>query len=193
MKPKGMTDLALKTSEDEAIIERIASSEARLQQRTLEWSAINTGSHNKAGLEQLAPVLADAFSALDADVRLEKSLPFENVDDKGRAVELETGPVIRVKSRPDAPVQIIMSGHYDTVFPEGTFTEIRDLGEGRMNGPGLADMKGGLSVMLGALEAFDAGPLKDRLGYQIVITPDEEIGNFASAGALKEADRKSVV
>ncbi|GGB61938.1 acetylornithine deacetylase [Henriciella pelagia] len=187
MKPKGMTDLALKTSEDEAIIERIASSEALLQQRTLEWSAINTGSHNKAGLEQLAPVLADAFSALDADVRLDKSLPFENVDGKGRAVEMETGPVIRVKARSDAPVQIIMSGHYDTVFPEGTFTEIRDLGEGRMNGPGLADMKGGLSVMLGALEAFEAGPLKDRLGYQIVITPDEEIGNFASAGALKKA------
>ena len=40
-----------------------------------------------------------------------------------------------------------------------------------------------------ALLAFEAGPLKDRLGYQIVITPDEEIGNFASARALTEAAR----
>ncbi|MEM5517102.1 hydrolase [Henriciella sp. AS95] len=182
-----MTDLAIKTPEDEAICERIAASEERLQKRTLEWASINTGSHNRAGLDQLAPMLADAFSALDADVRMDKSLPFENVNDKGETVDFETGPVIRVKSRPDAPVQVIMSGHYDTVFPDGTFTEIKDLGNGRMNGPGLADMKGGLSVMIGALEAFEAGPLKDNLGYQIVITPDEEIGNFASSGALKEA------
>ncbi|MEQ9314555.1 MAG: hydrolase [Henriciella sp.] len=182
-----MTDLAIKTSEDEAVCARIADAEERLQKRTLEWAAINTGSHNRAGLDELAPKLADAFSALEADIQLCPSLPFEKVNDKGEAEDYETGPVIRIRSRQQAPVQIVMSGHYDTVFPDGTFTEIKDLGDGRMNGPGLADMKGGLSVMLGALEAFEAGPLKDKLGYQIVLTPDEEIGNFASAGALKEA------
>ena len=182
-----MTDLTLKTSEDEAVCERIAEAEKRMQERTLEWARINTGSWNRAGLDQLAPKLADAFSALDADVRLDTSPPFEKVNQKGQAEDFETGPIIRVSSRPEAPVQVIMSGHYDTVFPEGTFTEITDLGEGRMNGPGLADMKGGLSVMLGALEAFEAGPMKDKIGYQIVITPDEEIGNFASSPALKQA------
>lgn len=179
--------MALKTSEDEAICERIADAENRLKQRTLDWAAINTGSHNRAGLETLAPMLADAFSALEADIEMKPALPFENVNAKGETEDIETGPVIRIRARQQAPVQIIMSGHYDTVFPDGTFTEIKDLGDGRMNGPGLADMKGGLSVMLGALEAFEAGPLKDKLGYQIVITPDEEIGNFASSGALKEA------
>ena len=182
-----MTDLTLKTSEDEAVCERIAAAEKRMQERTLEWARINTGSWNRAGLDQLAPKLADAFSALDADVRLDTSPPFEKVNQKGHAEDFETGPIIRVSSRPEAPVQVIMSGHYDTVFPEGTFTEITDLGEGRMNGPGLADMNGGLSVMLGALEAFEAGPMKEKIGYQIVITPDEEIGNFASSPALKQA------
>ena len=158
-----------------------------MQSRMLEWAAINTGSWNRDGLLELAPKLADAFSALDAEIDLAKSEPFEKVDDAGQAVDFETGPVIRVTSRPDAPVQIVMSGHYDTVFPPNTFTDIKDLGEGRKNGPGLADMKGGLSVMLGALEAFEAGPLKDKLGFQIVLSPDEEIGNFASAGFLKRA------
>ena len=46
-------------------------------------------------------------------------------------------------------------------------------------------MKGGLSVMLGALQAFEQGPLKSELGYRIVLTPDEETGNFASAPILK--------
>jgi len=80
-----------------------------------------------------------------------------------------------------------MSGHYDTVFPPNTFTDIKDLGDGKFNGPGLSDMKGGLSVMLGALQAFEAGPLKEKIGYQIVITPDEETGNFASAPYLTKA------
>ncbi|WP_084418448.1 hydrolase [Henriciella litoralis] len=182
-----MTDLAIKTSDDEAVCARIADAENDIKQRMLDWSAINTGSWNREGLERLAPKLADAFSALDAEVKLQPSLPFEKVDDKGKAVDFQTAPILRVNSRPEAPVQIIMSGHYDTVFPPGTFTEITEMDDGRLNGPGLADMKGGLSVMLEALKAFEAGPLKDKLGYQIVVSPDEEIGNFASSGALKEA------
>ena len=47
MKPRGMTDLTLKTSEDEAVCERIADAEARMQERTLDWAAINTGSWNR--------------------------------------------------------------------------------------------------------------------------------------------------
>ncbi|MEM9226133.1 MAG: hydrolase [Pseudomonadota bacterium] len=144
-------------------------------------------SWNKDGLDALAPKLADAFSALDAEVSLEAAVPFETVSERGEVDTFETAPVLNVTARPNAPVQIIMSGHYDTVFPPETFESITDLGEGRLNGPGLADMKGGISVMLGALQAFETGPLKDTLGYQIVLTPDEEIGNFASADALTRA------
>ena len=182
-----MTDLSVRTPEDEAICERVSALEGTMQSRTLDWARINTGSWNRDGLETLAPKLADAFSALEADIRLDVPEPFEKIDDNGQPDGFQTGPIIRIESRPEAPVQVIMSGHYDTVFPDRTFTEITDLGNGRLNGPGLADMKGGLSVMLGALQAFEAGPMKDKLGYKIVITPDEETGNFASAPALHEA------
>lgn len=182
-----MVDLSIKTADDEAICGRVADLEAAMQARTFDWAKINTGSWNRAGLEQLAPVLADAFSALDANISLIETEPFEKVSDLGEIEAFETGPIIRINARPQAEMQVIMSGHYDTVFPPNTFTEIKDLGDGKFNGPGLADMKGGLSVMLGALQAFEAGPLKDNLGYQIVITPDEETGNFASAPFLTEA------
>ena len=155
--------------------------------RTVDWSRINTGSWNTEALKGFAPGLADAFSELDARIELETSKPFDTVTAKGETETIETGPILRVSSRPEAPCQVVMSGHYDTVFPPGTFTEVTDLGGGKLNGPGLADMKGGLVVMLEALKAFEAGPLKDRIGYQIVVTPDEEIGNFASAAALTEA------
>ena len=182
-----MVDLSIKTADDEAICERVADLEAAMQSRTFEWADINSGSWNREGLNVLAPIMAGAFSPLEADIELIKADPFETVADNGKIETFDTGPIIRISARPDAPQQVIMSGHYDTVFPPETFTETKDLGDGRFNGPGLADMKGGLSLMLGALQAFEAGPLKDNLGYQIVITPDEETGNFASAPFLTEA------
>ncbi len=162
-------------------------------ERTLSWSAVNTGSWNTDGLRAFAPTLADAFSALDARVTLEEPAPFESVNSKGELEQSETGPILLVESRPQAPVQVVMSGHYDTVFPAGTFEDITDIGDGKLNGPGLADMKGGLSVMLGALQAFEAGPDKEKLGYKIVVTPDEEIGNFASADALTRAAKSGAM
>ncbi len=182
-----MSEIENLSREDEAAIERLNDAGAAMIARTVEWAKTNTGSWNLDGLKDFAPILADAFSALEADVQLKAGDVFERVTDSGTSEEIETGPILRVAARPDAPVQVVMSGHYDTVFPPGTFTEITDLGNGRLNGPGLSDMKGGLNVMLEALKAFEAGSMKDTIGYQIVVTPDEEIGNFASAGALTEA------
>ena len=65
-----MVDLSLKTSNDEAICERILSLKDKMQSRTFTWAEINTGSWNKAGLDKLAPQLADAFSVLEADIEL---------------------------------------------------------------------------------------------------------------------------
>ena len=182
-----MADLSVMTKDDEAICERIVDLEPKMQSRTFDWAEINTGSWNRDGLETLAPIMSDAFSALEADIDLIKTDPFEKISDNGQVEGFETGPVVCISSRPDADMQVIMSGHYDTVFPPNTFTDIKDIGDDKFNGPGLADMKGGLSVMLGALQAFEAGPLKDKLGYQIVVTPDEETGNFASAPFLTKA------
>lgn len=184
-----MTQLSSLSREDEAARERLAAAAPDMIARTRAWSSVNTGSYNIPGLKTLAPMLADAFSALEADVRLVEGPGFDNVGADGRVVQMHTGPIIKVSSRPAASIQVVLSGHYDTVFPPGTFETIRDLGNGQINGPGMADMKGGLSLMLEALKTFESGPFKDRLGYQIVITPDEEIGNFASSAALTEAAR----
>jgi glutamate carboxypeptidase len=47
-------------------------------------------------------------------------------------------------------------------------------------------MKGGLSVMLAALEAFETLPGEKRVGYEVLLSPDEEIGSPASAPLLAE-------
>lgn len=188
-----MDTLHTLSRDDEVARERLYGSSQDMVKRTCAWSDINTGSWNTEGLKAFAPILANAFSELQADVDVIETDGFEAVSATGQTEIQRTGPVIEVTGRPQADVQIIMSGHYDTVFPAGTFEGVTDLGDGRLNGPGLADMKGGLCVMLEALKAFEAGPLKDRLGYRIVLTPDEEIGNFTSAEYLTRAARSGAM
>lgn len=182
-----MKSLEHLTAEDEAVRERLGDQQEAMLARTKAWAAINTGSYNVAGLRELAPHILDAFSALDAEVRPEAGDPIPVITDKGTEEFLETAPVLLVTARPTAPIQVVLTGHYDTVFPKGTFTDIKHVGGDMWNGPGLADMKGGLVLMCEALKAFEAGPFKERIGYRVVITPDEEEGNFASARALTEA------
>jgi glutamate carboxypeptidase len=78
----------------------------------------------------------------------------------------------------------------DTVYAaDHPFQESRWLEDGMLNGPGVADMKGGLAVMLAALKAVEASPGADRLGYEVVINSDEEVGSAASAALLAGAAR----
>ena len=177
----------LSSSEREAV-ER-AGAEPMLDQ-VLAWAAINSGSRNLAGLERMANLLADAFAALPGALRLENAQPVEAVDPAGKTVQLKHGRHLRLTVRPTAPLQLLFTGHMDTVFgPDHAFQQTRWLEDGVLNGPGVADMKGGLSVMLAALNAVEQSPNCDRVGYEVVINSDEEVGSLASAPLLARASR----
>jgi glutamate carboxypeptidase len=60
------------------------------------------------------------------------------------------------------------------------------LEDGVLNGPGTADMKAGISVIIAALAALEASPLADRVGYDVMINSDEETGSQASARLIAE-------
>jgi glutamate carboxypeptidase len=51
-------------------------------------------------------------------------------------------------------------------------------------------MKGGLAILLTLLEAFERSPLKESLGWEILITPDEEIGSPGSTKLYCEAAKR---
>jgi glutamate carboxypeptidase len=55
-----------------------------------------------------------------------------------------------------------------------------------LRGPGVADMKGGINVMLAALKAFESLPGDKRVGYEVLLSPDEEVGSMGSAPLLAE-------
>ncbi len=135
-----------------------ASAEPMLDQ-VLDWAAVNSGSRNLGGLERMAELLADAFAALPGVLRLENPEPVDAVEADGRTVKLKHGRHLHLTVRPTAPLQLLFTGHMDTVFgADHAFQQTRWLDDGVLNGPGVADMKGGLSVMLAALKAVGAQP-----------------------------------
>ena len=104
------------TSTERDIVER-AESEPMLDQ-VLAWSAVNSGSRNLGGLERMADLLADAFAALPGVLRLENPASVESVDGVGKAIKIPHGRHLHLTVRPTAPVQLLLTGHMDTVFPE---------------------------------------------------------------------------
>jgi len=174
------------SSTEAKAVER-AAAEAMLDQ-VLAWSAVNSGSRNLGGLERMADLLADAFAALPGILRLERPKPVEAVDSAGRTVKLQHGRHLHLTVRPTARTQLLFTGHMDTVFAaDHAFQETRWLDEATLNGPGVADMKGGIAVMLAALKAVEHSPAADRFGYEVVINSDEEVGSLASAPLLATA------
>jgi glutamate carboxypeptidase len=153
------------------------------------WAAINSGSQNLPGLDAIAGKLADAFGALPGDVDLVQAAPVEAVDAGGKSYEVPHGRNLHLTVRPDAPVQLLLTGHMDTVFgTEHEFQSLSWLEPGKvLNGPGVADMKGGIAVMLAALTAVEKSPLASVLGYEVVINSDEEVGSLGSAALIAEA------
>ena len=171
---------------ERAAVER-ASAEPMLDQ-VLIWSAVNSGSRNLGGLERTADLLVDAFAALPGLIRLERPATVKTVDAVGRENVIEHGRHLHLTVRPTAPLQLLFTGHMDTVFgADHAFQETRWLEAGVLNGPGVADMKGGLAVMLAALKSVEASKLADRIGYEVVINSDEEVGSPASAALLAQA------
>ncbi len=182
------------SSEDRAVLDRIARDGGQIVDRAVDWCATNSGSRHLAGLERQRQVLLDAASRLPAapiDVPLS---PSREVAADGRETEFHHPPSLAVVVRPDAAVQVVLTGHYDTVYPETSpFQVVRTRPDGALHGPGIADMKGGISVMLAALEAFEAHPDAANVGYRVLLSPDEEIGSIASGPVLAQFARQGHV
>jgi glutamate carboxypeptidase len=109
----------------------------------------------------------------------------------GQVTPLAHGDNLHLSVRPQAPVRILLTGHYDTVFgADHPFQSCRWQAPGVLNGPGVADMKGGIAVMLAALMALEQSPFAADLGYEVVLNADEEVSSPGSTPLLVECARR---
>lgn len=151
------------------------------------WAAINSGTGNLSGLAQLADELVAAFSALPGEITLESGAKVTAVTPDGLEAKKPFGRHLVMRVRPDAARRVLLTGHMDTVFPaDHAFQSQTWLDDDTLNGPGLADMKGGIAVILHALLAFETCDGADALGYDILINADEETGSLSSAPLIEQ-------
>lgn len=128
---------------------------------------IESGSANKAGVDAVARRVQEELDAIGAHTEIHEMKRAGNM-------------LVSVLNEdlPEAPVLLL--GHMDTVFPDGTvaarpFT----LRDGKAYGPGVLDMKGGVTIAVFAMKALkEAGWVKRPV--RLVLAGDEEVGHCDS-------------
>jgi len=142
---------------------------------------MNSHSENVPGLQSVAEELRQMFEPLGVPCRTQELLPRQIVSDSGEVLEKATGPALLWHERAQASNRILLAIHYDTVYPvDHSFQKCQWLDDVRLRGPGVADAKGGIIVMLWALRAAEKFQLLPKLGWTVVLNPDEEIGSPSS-------------
>ena len=168
-----------------AVFDRIDA--AAMLEQVRKWCAINTGTANLDGLAQQAGALAATFSGLPGEVSLLDPAEVTAINAGGSEFAKPHGQHLVLRVRPGANRRILLTGHMDTVFPvDHPFQQLTWLEDNVLGGPGVADMKGGIAVMLHALMAFEASGNADSLGYDLMINSDEETGSLASSALIAE-------
>jgi len=140
---------------------------------------IDCGSYTPTGVNRIADRCQQRFLAYGWDLE-------RRADPDGRFGDLLIGRLSGAGGR-----RILLIGHTDTVFDDGTATERPYTVDGSIaRGPGVSDMKGGLLAGFFATHALhDAGiDAFERITY--VCNPDEEIGSIFSGPVIRELARE---
>lgn len=155
---------------DEALFAAATAEQPALVQTLQRLVEIETGTGHAEGLAALADLLEAELKALGAQVQREKAagpVAGENV-------------IARLPGRPGIP-RLLLLAHMDTVYPKGTLAKSPFRVEGaRAYGPGIADAKGGIAVVLHALRLLKARGGAALGEIVVLFNPDEERGSFGS-------------
>jgi glutamate carboxypeptidase len=139
---------------------------------------LESPSDNKSALDRLGAHLAQEFERLGGKVTVHpQPAAGDNLS-------------VEFPGRPGAK-PVLLLGHFDTVWPMGTLSGMPFRVEGgRVRGPGVLDMKAGITMMMFALRALRVGGSHpDRCPVTVVLDTDEEVGS-ATGRPLVEATAK---
>lgn len=140
---------------------------------------IQSGSHNKEGVDRVSGLIESSFQANNVSCRLIKQTKFGN------------HLIVRSLCEDRFDKQILLVGHMDTVFPKDTDFNLFREDAAKCYGPGVIDMKGGLVAGIFALKALDSLGLLKKIPITFIFNSDEEIGSPGSRELIKAEAQKS--
>lgn len=146
-----------------------------------QFCQINSHTDNLDGLEAMRQLLTEVFKPIADTVETYPVPLVDIIDMQGNVISQRYGETLLIRKRPKARRRVLLMGHMDTVYPlSHSFQTLRYLDDNCLNGPGVTDMKGGLIVMLHALQCFEETH-DSTLGWDVLINADEESGSPSSA------------
>lgn len=142
---------------------------------------IESGSRDKEGLDRLAAMLGQRLAALGGKVEYYEPAPADTY--RLYDTPKDIGKVVIARFSGSGTRRIMLLAHMDTVYAHGTLAKRPYRVEGsRAYGPGIADDKSGVAMILHALSLLHALDFRDYGTLTVVINGDEEI---SSPGARK--------
>jgi glutamate carboxypeptidase len=154
----------------DAALEALRHRTAEMHAMVRQWVEVNSYTSNIEGVNRVGAMLREAFA-----------LPSLSLTAIPGGAEYGDHLVWRTAA-PGAPILLV--GHHDTVFPPGHFEGWREDGN-RASGPGVLDMKGGLSIIRATLATLDQVGALASLPIIVVCVADEEVGSPTSAPHLR--------
>lgn len=137
---------------------------------------VDSGSYHVPGVDRVGQILADELDRLGFTIA---RFPLD-----------ARGDQVIASRRFGGQGHLLVLGHIDTVWPEGTVREwpfaARD---GRATGPGVGDMKGGLVMALFALRELERQGFEGIESIRFFLVPDEELGSVGSRARIEAEGR----
>lgn len=165
----------------------IAAQQSQITSDLIELASLNSGSENLRGLMTVAQWLEDRMDLRQARFQAIALPPRHTIDDKGDELAMETGPALRWDYQVQRKRRVLLAIHYDTVFGESDpFQTCELITNDCLQGPGVADAKGGIMVIRAALQAMTRCELSEEIGWTVLLTPDEEVGSPSSKSLFEQ-------
>lgn len=162
------TAAVLSASRDGRLFNAAASAQPGVIETLRDLVSIESGSGNLAGLRRIAEYAEARLKALGATTERIKAVDSERLLIKGSL----TG---------NGHLKALLIAHLDTVYPEGTLATQPFRQDGnRLFGPGIADDKGGVAVILHSLALLKDIGWRDYAQITVLFNPDEEVGSRGS-------------
>ncbi|WP_122431691.1 M20/M25/M40 family metallo-hydrolase [Pseudomonas viridiflava] len=139
---------------------------------------VDTGTGQAPGLKTISALLVERLKALGAEVTTTPATP-------------SAGDNIVGTIKGSGTRSFLLMVHYDTVFGPGTAAKrpFKQDGE-RAYGPGVADAKGGVAMILHSLKLLQEEGFKDFGTLTVLFNPDEETGSSGSKKIIAELARQ---
>ncbi len=158
---------------DAALLSAAQAAQPAVIESLKDMVAIESGSANVAGLARMADFVENRLKALGMQTE---------------RIKVSSGPgayMVKGTLTGGGRKRFLLIGHMDTVYPEGILASQGYKVDGnRIYGPGIADDKGGLAVILHSLEILKAAGWRDYARLTVLINPDEEIGSIGSGETI---------